>query len=408
MFSCHLTFNRTKEDDSRTPLLRTRDDQGKPKVITTRTIIWGVLLAYSSSLLYDASFAINKKLHLNFSDTLLSIYVIQSLVCALAILLFNYKQTKKQGKCKNNDSDEANLTSINEISEKIAVWITNVDDDKNVHIIRCLLLLQGVSGPLMTLSAYIAVSLLPFGDAMSIVFTSPLTAMILAFLFIGQRLRLYKISAALCIWAGIVLIVQPSFLFQRYETITSEKNISQMDRDRLAHIESYVVSDGYYLFGVLSASLSSVFLGSESVIIGYLSSNKSTNSAFLMIIYQGVLGISVALICSSSTGEQMLLSKDIVFIDAYYWLGLFLSGLCTVVAIFVGTISIQMIGPVLQSFVRTSGLINAYVIQVIFFSDSLDPVKIVGAGCILIAILALPFEDTVVRKMPEGILQTIF
>ena len=104
----------------------------------------------------------------------------------------------------------------------------------------------------------------------------------------------------------------------------------------------------------------------------------------------------------------MLLSQDSLFIDAYYRLGLFLSGCITVIALVVGTISIQMIGPVLQSFIRTSGLINAYIIQVIFFDDSLEPMKILGSGCILIAILAIPFEDTVVRKMPEGIMQTIF
>ena len=103
-----------------------------------------------------------------------------------------------------------------------------------------------------------------------------------------------------------------------------------------------------------------------------------------------------------------LLSVDIVNIDAYYWLGLFVSGFITVISLFMGSISIQLIGPVLQSFIRTSGLITAYIFQVIFFNDSLEPIKMAGAGCILVAILAIPFEEKFVKSMPEGILQAIF
>ena len=146
---------------------------------------------------------------------------------------------------------------------------------------------------------------MPFGDAMAIGFTSPLPAMILAFLVLGQRLRLYKLSAAFCITAGIALIAQPSFLFQIYETNTSEKDIPQIDNDTSAHIGRYVVKERYYLLGALSASLSSTFYACQAVILAYLNSNKSTNSVILVTFYQGIIGIPLALVCSIFTGEQM-------------------------------------------------------------------------------------------------------
>ena len=96
---------------------------------------------------------------------------------------------------------------------------------------------------------------------------------------------------------------------------------------------------------------------------------KSGISVILVTLYQGIIGIPLALVCSFFTADQMLISKDIVSIDAYYWLGLFGSGFIIVISIFGAAISIQIIGPVLQNSIRTSGLITAYIIQIIVFNQ---------------------------------------
>ena len=71
---------------------------------------------------------------------------------------------------------------------------------------------------------FIAVSHIPMGDALTVVYASPLFTMILSFIFLGHRLRLYKFSFALVLIVGIVLVVRPPFLFPNKDQKTNHKS----------------------------------------------------------------------------------------------------------------------------------------------------------------------------------------
>ena len=118
-------------------------------------------------------------------------------------------------------------------------------------------------------------------------------------------------------------------------------------------------------------------------------------------------GIFVALIDTSFVHDQKLLSKDIVMIDSYSWIGLWGTAIIAVVAVFAGYKSVQFIGPVSQSFIRTSGLIGPYVLQIAFFHDPWNVLELVGAGCIIFSVLAIVLEDKVMAKIPDGIIKKI-
>ena len=115
------------------------------------------------------------------------------------------------------------------------------------------------------MGAYGSVSLLPLGDALTIVFTSPLPVMILSFLCLGKRLRLYKISAGVCIMLGICMIAQPSFLFNgRCETFLfgtkSPQTFNETYNGTSPYKTRYVQYDQSYYLGVLVAATASVCL----------------------------------------------------------------------------------------------------------------------------------------------------
>ena len=71
---------------------------------------------------------------------------------------------------------------------------------------------------------FIAVSHIPMGDALTVVYASPLFTMILSFIFLGHRLRLYKLSFALVLIVGIILVVRPPFLFPNKDQKTNHKS----------------------------------------------------------------------------------------------------------------------------------------------------------------------------------------
>ena len=58
------------------------------------------------------------------------------------------------------------------------------------------------------------VTFMPLGDAMTLLFTTPLSTMVLAALFLGHRMRLFRIICCLFLGAGADFVIKPSFIFR--------------------------------------------------------------------------------------------------------------------------------------------------------------------------------------------------
>ena len=75
---------------------------------------------------------------------------------------------------------------------------------------------QGLCNVICLMGEIICVTLMPIGDATSIIMSSPLPAMILSRIFLGHRLRLYKIVCGTMLYLGVVFVVQPPFIFNHF------------------------------------------------------------------------------------------------------------------------------------------------------------------------------------------------
>ena len=65
----------------------------------------------------------------------------------------------------------------------------------------------------MVICAISSVTLMPLGDAMTLLFTAPFSTMVIAAFFLGHRMRLYRILCALLLIGGAVFVIRPSFIF---------------------------------------------------------------------------------------------------------------------------------------------------------------------------------------------------
>jgi drug/metabolite transporter (DMT)-like permease len=70
---------------------------------------------------------------------------------------------------------------------------------------------RGLAGVTAMFLGFFALGLLPFPEAIAIGYASPLVATILAAMFLGEPIRLYRLTAVLVGLAGVVIILSPRF-----------------------------------------------------------------------------------------------------------------------------------------------------------------------------------------------------
>ena len=150
------------------------------------------------------------------------------------------------------------------------------------------------------------------------------------------------------------------------------------------------------------AGLSSLARGSNEVLVGYLYTNKSTNSPNLMGLHAGIGGVIICLAALPFVKEKPKLFTQYLA-EGEMW------GVLVVIAIlglchaFFYNISVKLIGGILESFVVSFDVILAYLIQVLFFHNPLNMLSVVGSFCIVSAIMLMAVETVLIGKLPEGL-----
>ena len=111
--------------------------------------------------------------------------------------------------------------------------VCKVDKEESMFRINALILLQGMCSLSAPFLVYIFLLYMPFGDAMSIVFTAPIFAMSLSKFFLGEACGFYKILCLISLFVGILLILQPPFIFDQSRPtnnfeIIKEPNVTEL------------------------------------------------------------------------------------------------------------------------------------------------------------------------------------
>ena len=357
-------------------------------------IIVGALFAFTSGLLFTINSAVIDYLRLDFADCLLTRYVFQTIIFAAVIVVSN-NTTLLFNKSKSENK------------EKIVLWISQVDEGKNIHMMRTLLILQGICGAICALGIFISVLYMPIGDATAIYFSSPVATMVLAYVFFGEKLKLYRISCAICVMTGIVLIIKPQWIFGNiYLPMRGGINMNETGMYVVNDTVSVTYSSNYY-FGASLAATASIARGCQAVIISYLYSNTTTKSPCMMGMYAGFGGLALAFAAIPFDGNQKIASQYITSIVPSYWAGLVGIAISGVLAVFSMNKSVELIGSILDSFIRTSDVIIAYLIQIVFLHETISFLSLLGASCILLSIVLISLEAAIIKKIPDCAMKRI-
>ena len=139
----------------------------------------------------------------------------------------------------------------------------------------------------MILELFVAVRLMPLGEAMTLIFSSPLFTAIAMRIFHGTRLRLWKAIFITALLVGIILVMQPPLIF-------GDKGDSERDTK--------------YFIGAILALTCSVSSGITSVIVsGPLSVVRSSVVVFCV----GLASLVIVFLCPLVDSNQRLFSAEI-------------------------------------------------------------------------------------------------
>ena len=233
-------------------------------------------------------------------------------------------------------------------------------------------MLQGLINAFIIFTCYLAILNIPIGDALAIIFSSPVFTLILTFLVLGHQHSLWKMIFACIVFIGVVMIIQPPLLFGITTTTAG-------------------ISEGNNLFGILMAVTTAILGGFRSTILHYL---KDVNS-IILVFWTGVIGILECLIfgCFYDSKTSILFGANwntITFDSVWQLLVISIIG---TLALVVTTNAYQLLDPTICGVLCSQEVLLGFIIQAYLFKDPVGIWNIFGGSLILISGVCISSES---------------
>jgi len=273
---------------------------------------------------------------------------------------------------------------------------------------RVMLCLIGLFGSLTMFTSFACVKFMPVADAITLMFTTPLFTMILAALFLRQRLSVLKVLSASILMAGIVLVAKPSFLFPE-NTIGARNGSWQMVPAPIDWRHEYQKGifflfdlktplppghdpADYYFVGALIALSCAIFGAAMFIVAAKLGDEVPTN---VRLLYIGISSFVVAGLAEFVDDRDRIFTSNIINITAYEW-GVYIGLACNgLLGFYLEFRSLTMVSPTIVSTLRTTEIVVAFVGQVLITLVVPNLIDVLGASFVFIAALVLIFESRI-------------
>ncbi|XP_002733472.1 solute carrier family 35 member G1-like [Saccoglossus kowalevskii] len=229
------------------------------------------------------------------------------------------------------------------------------------------LISRGVTGCLSVTCVFIAVHLMPVGDAVVIFFTNPIYTAFLSCMCLKESIKVIDFLLALISVIGVMVILKPQFLFSG-----SSQNTT------LTEVES-----SESLLGALFA-----FFGALFAAMVFVSSRKLGKkvSYLTIIFYYSVCGI-----ITTST-LLFILDKYSLPQTPHDWFFIVFVGLCGVGGQILLTKALQYEKAVYVSIIRTMDIVFAYIFQYLWYGSKPDWVAMLGAILVTISSVGIALK----------------
>jgi len=242
---------------------------------------------------------------------------------------------------------------------------------------------QGIIGGFLLLSIFEAVERLPIGDCTAIFFSSPAFTLLLSAFLLRDHCGIYRTCIGSILVVGVVIISRPPAFFPR-ESQSHEQN-------RTADVSGQVRKEGYDLLGFFFA----LAVPALSAWIAIITREARHVHYSVLVFWFAVGGLIISII------GIFVIDTDPLFNDwtATTWILCSQQALLGIVGSMLMTKAVCWVLPSKLMVIRSFQVIISYAIQVEFFGTLPHLSDLVGAACIVMAVLFISLEDTLMKKM---------
>ena len=160
-------------------------------------------------------------------------------------------------------------------------------------------LISGLTGSMAFISSLASVSFIDVPDALSIIFACPLVTILLSAVMLRDKLNPVKICAGLLLFAGVILVCKPPFLFN---------TLQQLYIDPVETDETYAV-------GVVLAITACVTTGIMDVLVA----KCEDVSTAVLVLWTALIGLVISVMYELLHSGSNILSLAIINIPALDW-----------------------------------------------------------------------------------------
>ena len=325
----------------------------------------GLFLAVLSGIFFTATSIMVQY----FKVPAMEIFLVRSLFQAIVMGLVAAASPYNRRGCTSSNEDS--------FSWRLKVWIG----------------LQALLGAVRLYLNYLLLAYLPLGDAVTIMFIEPLFTVVFSFVFLRVSAGLWKILLCLGLLAGMILTVQPPFIFGPVANGNhTGSNITEIVGEKPG-------SDEGYFKGVLMGIGCAVMGAFCNILINKCSKVRST----VLVFYGGAAGIIVALLGWLIDPESNKILTNFEDLRATDWILLCVISLVGISAIFTMTAALKMVSPTSVSVLKALEIIFAFLFQIIVMRDIPNGLCLFGAALVTASILGISVEERYSnRRIDQG------
>jgi len=250
-----------------------------------------------------------------------------------------------------------------------------------------LVILQGLIGGLRILLQFACVLYMPLGDALTIVFTEPLWTILLSRIILSIRISAWKMIFGCLLISGMVLCIQPPFLFTSSSSNSSLNTSQATDHeDRREAVITEKETD--YYIGVIFALGTAVTGALANVSIA----RCERVSSKVLVFYSGLGGVLISLICAAFDSENKII-LNISAVEDSSWLLLLVLGLMGILGYFALTRSLRLIPPTTVAVLRAMEIILAYAVEALVMGEIPNGLSLSGSTLVMVSVVAFAMEQ---------------
>lgn len=216
-------------------------------------------------------------------------------------------------------------------------------------------------------SIALSITLIPFGDAMTIIFSSAIIVMIGSHCFLKEKCGVYRIFIVIIFLAGIILITKPSQFF----AANDEADISNKTN---THKIGYIV-----------AFCGTIFIAGRIILTKKL---VHLHYSVLTIVSTSIALLLTSIFIPFTKGFKLPDTTPEIFYSLLY-------GISSQLAFNFMYVAMKFETASMVSMVRSLEIVLSYYVQIQWFGEVADPISLLGAGFVMTSIVIMTQEDNI-------------